>query len=292
MSQSENINSAEALLEEFGKKFNIAFNGSVVDTNAVANVLIQTCFKKEVTYAQMTALLIVAKKYNLDPFTREIYAFPDKSGGIIPIVGVDGWSNIINSNEKYDGVEFTYSQEMVAIPDDAKMMTHVWCECSIYRTDRTRPTKVREYMGETYKPAHVKNGVKNNGPWQTHPNRMLRHKSLIQCARYAFGLTGLYDHDEGLTILNSQAADGQTTEVVQTTKASNEVEKTEPKQEKVVPEKEVISQEKFDKNYEAAAKLIDAGRSTAKAVIDKLESKYTLSNEQRELILKLEKQAA
>ncbi|WP_032251724.1 recombinase RecT, partial [Escherichia coli] len=45
--------------------------------------------------AQFIALLIVANQYGLNPWTKEIYAFPDKQNGIVPVVGVDGWSRII-----------------------------------------------------------------------------------------------------------------------------------------------------------------------------------------------------
>ena len=44
-----------------------------------------------------------------------------------------------------------------------------------------------------------------NGPWQTHTKRMLRHKSLIQCSRIAFGFTGIYDQDEAERIIEGQA---------------------------------------------------------------------------------------
>ena len=40
------------------------------------------------TNEEVTAFLIVANKYHLDPFTNEIYAFPSKKVGIIPIVGI------------------------------------------------------------------------------------------------------------------------------------------------------------------------------------------------------------
>jgi hypothetical protein len=33
---------------------------------------------------------------------------------------------------------------------------------------------------------------------------MLRHKSLIQCSRYAFGFAGIYDEDEGRAIIDAQ----------------------------------------------------------------------------------------
>ncbi|MGL4675132.1 MAG: recombinase RecT, partial [Wohlfahrtiimonas sp.] len=45
-----------------------------------------------------------------------------------------------------------------------------------------------------------------NGPWQSHPKRMLRHKAMIQCARLAFSFTGIYDEDEAKNILNAEKA--------------------------------------------------------------------------------------
>ncbi len=132
-----------------------------------------TAFKGQVSDAQMTALLVVANQYALNPWTKEIYAFPDKNNGIVPVVGVDGWSRIINSHPQFDGIEFEQ--------DDAG------CTCIIYRKDRNRPIKVTEWMEE------CKRGT---GPWVSHPRRMLRHKAMIQCARLAFGYGGIYDQDE------------------------------------------------------------------------------------------------
>ena len=53
----------------------------------------------------MTALCVVAQQYGLNPFTRELYAFPDRNNGIVPVVGVDGWSRIINDNPQFDGMD-------------------------------------------------------------------------------------------------------------------------------------------------------------------------------------------
>ena len=140
-----------------------------------------TAFKGQVSDAQMTALLIVAQQYGLSPWTKEIYAFPDKNNGIVPVVGVDGWSRIINSHPQFDGMEFEQDAES--------------CTCIIYRKDRSHPIKVTEWMAE------CKRGT---GPWQSHPRRMLRHKAMIQCARLAFGYGGIYDQDEAERIVEAQ----------------------------------------------------------------------------------------
>ena len=139
----------------------------------LVSVLKATAFKGPASDAQLTALMIVANQYGLNPFTKEIFAFPDKNNGIVPVVGVDGWSRIINEHPQFDGIDFEQNEEE--------------CTCVMHRKDRSHPIKVTEYLSE------CKRGT---GPWQSHPKRMLRHKAMIQCARLAFGYVGIYDQDE------------------------------------------------------------------------------------------------
>ncbi len=75
-----------------------------VDPQELITTLRQTAFKGDASDAQFIALLIVANQYGLNPWTKEIYAFPDKQNGIVPVVGVDGWSRIEaeNINDCYD----------------------------------------------------------------------------------------------------------------------------------------------------------------------------------------------
>ena len=173
-----------------------------VDPAELEQTLIQTAFKSttQITREQMGALLIVASQYKLNPWTKEIYAFPDKSKGIIPVVGVDGWSRIINSNPNLNGIEFVFSDSMVRM-NKAKVDCPEWVDCLIYRKDRDRPTVVREYLDEVYREPMGQNSFA--GPWQSHPKRFLRHKALIQCARLAFGFVGIYDQDEAERINES-----------------------------------------------------------------------------------------
>jgi len=81
-----------------------------VDPQEMMATLKATAFKGQVTDAQMQALMIVADQYGLNPWTKEIYAFPDK-GGIVPVVGVDGWARIINENPAFDGMEFSMDKD-------------------------------------------------------------------------------------------------------------------------------------------------------------------------------------
>lgn len=147
-----------------------------------------TCMKpdfktgKVPTREEFAAFLLVAKEYNLNPLTKEIYAFPAKGGGIVPIVSLDGWVNLINSHGACDGFEFDVEHDA-----DGKLVS---CTCRIYRKDRSRPVTVTEYFSECYRATE---------PWKME-HRMLRHKALIQAARYAFGFSGIYDEDEAVKI--------------------------------------------------------------------------------------------
>ncbi len=48
-----------------------------VDPQELITTLRQTAFKGDASDAQFIALLIVANQYGLNPWTKEIYAFPD-----------------------------------------------------------------------------------------------------------------------------------------------------------------------------------------------------------------------
>lgn len=178
-----------------------------VEPEKMLSTLKATAFRVkdgEVTNEQMMALLVVAEQYGLNPWTKEIYAFPDKSSGIVPVIGVDGWSRIINSHDEFDGMEFRQSDEMRQM-EPASKEAPAWMECVIYRKDRQHPVVVREYLDEVYRPVFKGKYGDVIGPWQTHTKRFLRHKTMIQGARIAFGFVGVYDEDEAARIIEGQS---------------------------------------------------------------------------------------
>jgi phage recombination protein Bet len=142
--------------------------------------------KQQATREEFAAFLLVAKEYSLNPLTKEIYAFPRKGGGIVPIVSIDGWVSLVNSHKACDGFDFSYDHD-----DNGKLVS---CTCSIYRKDRSRPVIVTEYLNEC---------IRDTQPWRMQ-HRMLRHKAMIQAARYAFGFSGIYDEDEGAVIAEAR----------------------------------------------------------------------------------------
>ena len=198
-------NKKQSLVSKFAERFNFGNDENLIKT------LKATAFKVkdgEVTDEQMTALLIVADQYGLNPFTKELYAYPDKQNGIVPVVSVDGWSRIVNQHPDMDGLEFIYEDKWITDLPEAKACP-ASIECVIYRKDRAHPVRIKEFLDECYRPPFQGKGNNGqpytlNGAWQTHTKRMLRHKALIQCARIAFGFVGIYDEDEAQRIIEGQ----------------------------------------------------------------------------------------
>lgn len=141
------------------------------------------------TLPDLERLLVAALKYNLTPVGREIFLCPGPlAGSPLLVVGVDGWSRILNEHEQFAGMRFKESTELVdGVP--------AWVECTIHRRDRRVPTSVREYLCEVRG---------SNSAWLTHPRRMLRHKAMIQCARVTFGLGEVVDPEEASQIFTAR----------------------------------------------------------------------------------------
>lgn len=162
-----------------------------VSEQNLTSTLKSTVFKN-CSDAEFVALVIVANEYKLNPLTKEIYAFAAKGGGIVPLVSIDGWVKIMNDHPQFDGIEFN------DLPDENGKLYGI--EAVVYRKDRSRPIRVTEYLDEC---------KRNTDPWNKTPCRMLRHRALIQGARYAFGFSGIYADDETEVIQNAPVVEAR-----------------------------------------------------------------------------------
>jgi phage recombination protein Bet len=216
-----------------------------VDSTELDAVLKQTVFPNpNPTNEQFIAFLAVANAYGLNPLKKEIYAFPGKGNSIQPIVSIDGWLSIINSRPEFDGMELVenYSDGVF-----------VSVTCKMYRSDRTHPTVVTEDLEEC---------KKNTEPWKK-PKRMLRHKATIQCARYAFGLGGIMEEDEGNYAAEREIANAAP------------VDRSEPT---------AYPADQFAVNLPKWKILVEGGRKSPREIIDTVEAKGFLSQEQKDAI--------
>lgn len=148
-----------------------------VDPAKLHLTLKNTVFKGA-TDDELLALVVTANIYQLNPFLKEIYAFPKKGGGIVPLVGFDGWVKIANRQADFDGMH-------AEVFGEDKNPTHA--TCTIYLKGRSHPVNVTEYFSECHR---------NTDPWNQMPRRMLRNKVIIQAVRVAFGVAGIHDEDD------------------------------------------------------------------------------------------------
>ena len=121
----------------------------------------------------LKSILRVAKRYQLNPLLGQIDWELNLDGSYEVYIPIDGWIAMIHREPSFKGLAFSQTTETEdGVP--------IWMECSIYRADLIQPITVREYYAE----------LKTDHPiWIQMPRRMLRHKTLQQCARLAFGIS-------------------------------------------------------------------------------------------------------
>jgi len=193
MNALQRIPQQNALAQVKPKALEIMASRLAVDPAKMLDALKSTVFKNA-TNEELIALVVVANEFGLNPFLRELYAFPAKGGGICPVVSVDGWNKMMIRQESFDGIEFTFMDKEDGTPYS--------CTSVIYVKGRSKPVSVTEYFDECFRKTE---------PWLTMPRRMLRHKALVQGARLAFGFSGVTDEDEAIDITGVVAVDASMT---------------------------------------------------------------------------------
>ena len=158
-----------------------------VDPAKLLDTLKQTVFQKA-SNEELLALVTVANEYGLNPFLKELYAFPAKGGGIVPIVSVDGWNKMLIRQPDFDGIEFEFTEDNEGNP--------VSCTAVIHIKGRAHAVKITEYFDECYR---------DTEPWKKMPRRMLRNRTLCQASRMAFGFSGVMNDDEAATVVNVES---------------------------------------------------------------------------------------
>ena len=149
-----------------------------VEPAKLFETLKSTVFQKATT-EELLALVVVANEYGLNPFLKELYAFPAKGGGIVPIVSVDGWNKMLIRQHDFDGIEFEFVEDEAGLPFS--------CTATIHVKGRSHPCKITEYFAECQRATD---------PWKNMPHRMLRNRTLCQASRVAFGFSGVKHEEE------------------------------------------------------------------------------------------------
>lgn len=201
---------------------------------------------KNATNEEMLALVVVANTYGLDVLCKELYAFPAKGGGIVPVVSVDGWLKLLIRQPDYDGIEF----EMVDGNDGLPYS----CTATVYVKNRSRPVKITEYFDEC---------KRNTEPWNNMPRRMLRNRTLCQASRMAFGFSGIYHEEEAESFIDISPSTPPPTKVKLVASAPQESELSDAGQTASTPQPEPVRQQQPSNTSVAALEkvIIDAGHT-------------------------------
>lgn len=140
----------------------------------------QMCGCREANDEAYAALLMQAKRLDLDPIAKQLYLIKTQNG-VQVVIPVDGYLRIMQRHPQY--VSHTVEEEVDRGSVRSVLVT-------IYKRDQlqagTPPFTWREYMAEC---------KGNSGPWRSHPARMLKHKAISQAVRQCFAIY-LPDPDE------------------------------------------------------------------------------------------------
>jgi hypothetical protein len=110
--------------------------------------------------------------YKINPLLGDLKIIYQQSQWL-PHITMDGWMKMINQHPAFCGIDFRESDQLIeGVPE--------WVSCTIYRQDRVIPITIREYYVELKQESSL---------WNEIPRRMLRFRSMQQCARLALGLS-------------------------------------------------------------------------------------------------------
>ena len=133
---------------------------------------------------KQSALAVMASKFNVEPAklleTLRATLMPKATNEEMLSFVVVANQYGLNSHPQFDGIEFATEDK------DGKPFS---VTATIHHKERSHPVEVTEYFSECSRATE---------PWKVNPRRMLRHKALIQCARIAFGFSGIVDDEEAV----------------------------------------------------------------------------------------------
>ena len=129
--------------------------------------------EQSVPQCLLKPILLTSQRLQLNPLLSQIAWELNEKNQWELFIPIDGWIAMIHREPNFQGITFNESNQTEnGIP--------IWMECRIYRSDLTHPISVREFFSE----------LKTEHPmWVQMPRRMMRHKTLQQCARLAFGIS-------------------------------------------------------------------------------------------------------
>jgi len=140
--------------------------------------IIRDMFARGLNETEFAVFLELAKRYRLDPFSRQIWAIKYNNDDAKIFVGRDGYLAVAHKSPYFDGMESG------TLTDDKGEIIG-WCR--VHRSDMKVPFYVQVYEREY---------TTKKSLWLSKPRTMIQKVAECQCLRKAFNLSGFYDPDE------------------------------------------------------------------------------------------------
>lgn len=197
------------------------------------NLLLKEYAAKGTTVEEFSSFLIIAKAYQLDPFTHEIW-LPDFDGtgrNRAPYVGRDGLLAIAERSGQFDGLvsgvvcdgdefELGLDKPMHKLaPGERGRILYAYAY--VWRKDRRVPTSVIAPRSTFLDPKVLdKNGQLKEGktPWFKFPDLMLKKVAEANALRLCFKVSGVVAvADNATPVDQGDVIDGDAIEIVEPT---------------------------------------------------------------------------
>ncbi len=182
-----------------------------IEKGMMIETLKAQCFKskrpEEVTDAQLASFISTANVLQVNPLVPGmLYAYPEKNGGITPILGPDGVFKKLD--EMITGGKLA-GYECEVICDEAGKP--IKSEAIIYRNGDAKPAKFTAWFSEWF--------VASNPNWNSRPKHQLWIRGIKQCARQVI---------HGLPMDPDEYAIAQMTNVTESAEDKPEVKRVDP----------------------------------------------------------------
>ncbi len=139
--------------------------------------LIRDMFAKGASDNEFGVMIELARKYQLDPFARQIWLVKYGDNPAQIFCGRDGYLAIAHRSGQFDGI-----QSGSRIVDDELIG---WCK--VYRKDMSHPIEVEVYASEYSTGKNL---------WRDKPRTMIQKVAEAHALRRAFSISGLYSPEE------------------------------------------------------------------------------------------------
>ena len=139
--------------------------------------LIRDMFAKGANDNEFGVMIELARKYQLDPFARQIWLVKYGDSPAQIFCGRDGYLAIAHRSGQFDGIRSGSRVE------DGELIG--WCR--VYRKDMSHPIEVEVYASEYSTGKNL---------WRDKPRTMIQKVAEAHALRRAFSISGLYSPEE------------------------------------------------------------------------------------------------